>query len=101
MLTRRTLLKRTAVLSGLALGLPAVGGFTKTSPKLRIGACDWSIGKSSDIGAFALAKEIGLDGIQVSLGSEANNMHMREADRQRAYVAESKKTGVQIASLAI
>lgn len=68
---------------------------------MKIGACDWSIGKSSDIGAFEVARQIGLHGIQVNLGSDANNMHMREAGRQRAYLEESRRTGIEIASLAI
>jgi hypothetical protein len=33
--------------------------------KWNIGACDWSIGKSSDVGAFDIAKQIGLDGLMV------------------------------------
>ena len=101
MLTRRTLLKRTAMLSGMALSLPALSYSRESDAKIKIGACDWSIGKSSDIGAFQVAKEIGLDGIQVNLGTDANNMHLREKDRQRAYLEESVKTGVSIASLAI
>lgn len=99
MLTRRTALKQVAALSGLALT-----GFKASSAvrtKLSIGACDWSLGKSSDIGAFAVAKEIGLAGIQVNLGSLANNMHVREAEVQKRYLQESKTTGVKIASLAI
>jgi sugar phosphate isomerase/epimerase len=102
MLTRRKLLKHTAMLSGIALtGLPEIADAHSLKKKMKVGACDWSIGKSSDIGAFALAKQIGLDGIQVNLGIDANNMHMREKDRQRAYLDESNKTGMKIASLAI
>ena len=101
MITRRVLLKRAAVLSGLALGGVHHASGMCAKKKLQIGACDWSIGKSSDIGAFAVAKEIGLDGIQVNLGSEANNMHLRQPERQKLYLAESRKTGVSIASLAI
>ena len=102
MLTRRELLKRSALLSGLVSS-----GFLKSvdaknfKKKIRIGACDWSIGKSSDIGGFQLAKQIGLEGIQVNLGSDGNNMHLREKSLQEAYLVESKKTGVQIASMAI
>jgi sugar phosphate isomerase/epimerase len=69
--------------------------------KLNIGACDWSIGKSSDIGAFEVAKKIGLTGIQVNLGSDKNNMHLREVTRQDDYLSASLKTGVKISSLAI
>ena len=101
MVTRRTLLKQAAAVSGLALG-----GFDALAKptgrkKLRIGACDWSLGKSSDIGAFAVAKEVGLDGIQVNLGSLANNMHLRQTELQMRYRRESENTGVKIASLAI
>lgn len=101
-LSRRELLKRSALVTGLM----GSGFLTYSSPenrakKLKIGACDWSVGKSSDIGAFQVAKEIGLEGIQVNLGNDDNNLHLREKARQRAYLAESKKTGVEIASLAI
>jgi L-ribulose-5-phosphate 3-epimerase len=102
MLSRRELLKRSALLTGLVssgfLTHSSAGNFKK---KIRIGACDWSIGKSSDISAFEVAKQIGLEGIQVNLGSDRNNMHLREKPLQEAYLSESKKTGIQIASLAI
>lgn len=102
-ITRRTLLKRTAMLSGLTFAgsLQFSRAENPAKKKLKIGACDWSLGKSSDIEAFQVAREIGLQGIQVNLGSLSNNMHMREKDRQIAYLAESRKTGVEIASLAI
>jgi sugar phosphate isomerase/epimerase len=48
-----------------------------------------------------VAREIGLKGIQVNLGSDKNNMHMREVSRQDAYLSESLRTGVEISSLAI
>ena len=67
----------------------------------KIGACDWSIGKNADPGCFAVAKKIGLDGVQVSLGTAANDMHLRKPEMQKKYLAESKKHGVEIASLAI
>ncbi|GAA4421387.1 hypothetical protein GCM10023187_57220 [Nibrella viscosa] len=70
-------------------------------PRFYIGACDWSIGKSSDVGAFAVAKQIGLDGLQVNMGSAANNMHLRQKDVQEAYTAAAKRTGVQIGGLAL
>jgi L-ribulose-5-phosphate 3-epimerase len=89
------------MLSGLTLALPAFSDARKHTKQIKIGACDWSIGKSSDIGAFEVAKEIGIDGIQVNLGTDANNMHMREKERQQTYLDESAKTGVRIASLAI
>jgi sugar phosphate isomerase/epimerase len=69
--------------------------------RFKIGACDWSIGKQADPAAFTVAREIGLDGVQVSLGTLANDMHLRRAEVQRQYQEAAKTTGVEIASLAI
>ena len=69
--------------------------------KFKIGACDWSIGKWSDIGAFKVAKEIGLDGIMVDMGGEENDLHIRKKEIQKAYLAESMQTGIAISSLAL
>ena len=67
----------------------------------KIGACDWSLGKSGDIDAFQIAKSIGLSGIQVNLGNVNNNLHLRQLEMQKAYKAMSKETGVKITSMAI
>jgi L-ribulose-5-phosphate 3-epimerase len=69
--------------------------------RFRIGACDWSIGKMGDPGAFDVAEQIGLDGVQVSLGTAANNMHLRKSEMQQACRDAAKKAGLEIASLAI
>jgi len=71
------------------------------SKGFRIGACDWSIGKAGDPAAMEVARELGLDGVQISLGSEADDMHLRQADWQQRYREESRRTGVMMASLAI
>jgi sugar phosphate isomerase/epimerase len=102
MLSRRDLLKRSALLTALmSQGLLTDVFGDAPKKKLHIGACDWSIGKSSDIGAFEVAKQIGLEGVQVNLGSDENALHLRQKSRQQAYLAESKRTGVKIAGLAI
>lgn len=69
--------------------------------RFRIGACDWSIGKMADPAAFALAKQIGLDGVQVSLGTLNDNMRLRQPDVQQQYQDAARKAGMEIASLAI
>ena len=48
-----------------------------------------------------MAKGIGLDGVQVSFGNVANDMHMRKAEVQQQYKDAVNKTGMEIASLAI
>ena len=99
-ISRRSLLKG----AGALFLLNSFAGHTlfgATSRQIRISACDWSIGKSSDLGAFDVAKEIGLEGIQVNLGSAMNNLHLRDVARQQLYLNKSKESGVKISSLAI
>jgi L-ribulose-5-phosphate 3-epimerase len=69
--------------------------------RFRIGACDWSIGKGSDPAAFEVAKEIGLDGVQVSLGNVVNDMHLRREAVQAEYLRVAERVGLRVGSLAI
>ncbi|MGZ8899401.1 MAG: hypothetical protein ACXW3Z_04830 [Limisphaerales bacterium] len=47
-----------------------------------------------------MAREIGLDGVQVDLGDVKNGIHLRKPEAQKAYLAASKEMSVEIASLA-
>lgn len=67
----------------------------------KIGACDWSLGKSSDPGSFELARRIGLDGVQVNIGGPANDLHLRRPEVQKGFLQAAKKNGMEIASLCI
>jgi sugar phosphate isomerase/epimerase len=98
MLTRRKLLKNGLLLTAAA-SFDATGYFPKK--KFRIGACDWSIGKSSNVEAFDVARRIGLDGIMVNMGSYENNMHLRDPKLQKIWKEASARTGVKISSLAL
>lgn len=97
------MLARTAgALTSFTMGSALSPLFAAASQRrFKIGACDWSIGKMADPGAFAVAREIGLDGVQVSLGTEKDNMQLRQPAVQAAYQAAARKEGVAIASLAI
>lgn len=102
-LTRRQMIARSAQ-AGAALGLSSAFAplfAAPNQPRFKLGACDWSIGKMCDPAAMAVAKEIGLDGVQVSLGTVANHMHLRRAAVQQKYKDAVKRTGVEVASLAI
>lgn len=62
--------------------------------------CDWSMGRMTPA-AFELAHNIGLDGVQVSVGTRENRMWLRRKEIQDQYVAEARKQGLGIASLAL
>ncbi len=105
MLTRRTLLKRSTALLGIgtlsqAFHLNALLA-ADSQPRFRIGACDWSINRQNNVEAMETAKQIGLDGVQLSLGSVENDMHLRRKEVQEAYQAAAQKHGIQIGGLAI
>ncbi|OGV64152.1 MAG: xylose isomerase [Lentisphaerae bacterium RIFOXYA12_FULL_48_11] len=101
--TRRAMLSNTA---RAAVGLLACSSLAplfaaQEKRRFKIGACDWSIGKMCSPDAMKVAKEIGLDGVQVSLGNVKNNMHLRTKEVQQQYKDAASQNGVEIASLAI
>lgn len=97
--TRRTWLKTSALLTALATTGIATSGNSRS--RIKISACDWSIGKSSDPGSFAVAKSIGLQGVQLNMGNLDNALHLRQPDVLNKFLVASKETGIAISSLAI
>lgn len=98
---RRTMLKH------LAVSVPIIASFNLTKnlnnndQRFYIGACDWSIHQMGKVEALRTAKSIGLDGVQISLGTAGNNMQLRNKDLQKAYLDAAKEYGVKIGGLAI
>lgn len=103
MLSRRQMLRRTAqAATALTLGAQLAPLLAATEKRrFKIGACDWSIGKLADPASFEVARQIGLDGVQVSLGTAADDMKLRQPAVQQQFKDAARKAGVQIASLAI
>lgn len=88
--------------AGLAtLAYPVLSVGAAPMPRFRIGACDWSIGPPGDINAFDVARKIGLDGVQVSLNTEADHQHLRRPEVQQAFAKAARQAGVEIGGLAI
>lgn len=102
MTTRRQILKNAGILFGGATLSPSMDFLEfMRKRKFKIGACDWSIGKVCDVSGLDLAKEIGLQGLQVSLGGVADNFRLRNKSIQQDFLTKSKETGVKISSLGI
>lgn len=100
--SRREFIKGTAILTGIGFsGIPAIAFPSQKNNKYKVSICDWSLGKQSQVEALILAKEIGLDGVQVSLGTVANNMHLRQKNIQKAYKKLANDKNIAISSLAI
>lgn len=69
--------------------------------RFKIGACDWSLGKTQSPDAFAVAKQIGLDGVQVSFGQPGSGHDLRDAAARDEYQETCRASGLEIASLAM
>ncbi len=102
MIARRIFIQQIAWLTAFAgSSLNLIAEPANKKRNFKIGACDWSLGKSCDIGAFEVAKEIGLDGIMVNMGSESNQLRLRDLSVQQEYLKYSKETGIEISSIAL
>ena len=64
---------------------------------------DWNLGQRGDITKIALAREIGLDGIQVSVQypTDGKTPTLRDPKTQAAFKRAALENGIQICSLAI
>ncbi len=107
--TRRDFVRQAAAATA---AIPAAAGFGgaaavpvqgEAAPlPIRIGMTDWNLGKRGDISKIALARQIGLDGIQVSLTfPEDGSPHLRQPATQAAFKQAALDNGIQICSLAI
>ncbi len=67
---------------------------------MRVGMCDWSLGKGG-AEAIRLAKQIGLDGVQISVDPGVGRPGLRDPDAQQAILDACKEHGVAIPSLAL
>lgn len=100
-ITRRQLLKSTLGIAGLSY-LRAYEAFAmEPKNRLKIGACDWSIQQMAKVQAIEVGKKVGLDGIQISLGTLENDMHLRQKKIQQLYKDTCEKFGMEIGGLAI
>ena len=110
LITRRDFVAQAAVAS---TAVPAIAEAQASGPvqtkaainpmPVRVGMTDWNLGQRGDIGKIALAREIGLDGIQVSLQfpTDGTSPTLRDPKTQAAFKRAALDNGIQICSLAI
>jgi len=68
---------------------------------LRIGMCDWSLGKTGDLDMFKLGREIGLDGVEVSINFPGPGQHLRDPAVQRLFKSAMAEHHVAAPSVAL
>lgn len=102
MITRREWLGGAAAAAGLALGrwLPGASGRNESAGPC-FGMCDWSIGRVTDPSAFELGRQIGLDGIEVSIGYPKDGLRLRQPAVQKEIADAARRYGMVIPSVAM
>ena len=106
-MTRRWFLLNTAVIAGAGLWSASRLDAAPEIPKhrYRIAVCDWMLLKRQKTRALELGKEIGLDGVEVDMGSLGDREDMKNALRseevRQQFLDASKKLNVEICSLAL
>ena len=99
--SRRDVLRSAVALVSAGLVGDGIRNVAGAAGRFNIGACDWSIGMRGKTGAMALARELGLDGVQVSMGSVESDLHLRQSDVQRAYREAAAASGVRVGGIAL
>lgn len=103
-ISRRTVLASAAAVAICPL-LPAWAGSRSSSERYKIGACDWMMLKRQKLGAIPLAKEVGLDGVEVDMGglgdrSTFDNKLTDESVRKQ-FLDAARDNKIEICSIAM
>jgi sugar phosphate isomerase/epimerase len=98
MFTRRQTLRLVA--GGLAA--PWAGAQAAAArPGFKVGVTDWNLKLENDPAAIALAKRLGFDGLQISLGKGTERLPLSDPALQQRYLAESRRAGLPLASVCL
>jgi L-ribulose-5-phosphate 3-epimerase len=81
------------------MGLPGFASPTKV--KFKIGVTDWNLKLEGKIEAISLAKQLGFDGVQISIGKGTDKLPLSDPGLQKSYLDESKRVDLKIASLCL
>jgi L-ribulose-5-phosphate 3-epimerase len=69
--------------------------------QFKVGVTDWNLKQEAKPAAVALAKQLGFDGVQVSIGKGTDRLPLSDPALQQTYLAESKRVGIPLASLCL
>jgi L-ribulose-5-phosphate 3-epimerase len=102
---RRGFLRATAFAAS-TLALPNASAAAQSSiQRYKIGVCDWMILKRQKLGAIALAQEIGVDGVELDMGSLGERATfenaLANADVRKQFQDKAAEQGIEFCSIAM
>ena len=101
MFTRRKFIE-TSIGATAVLAASSLPGFAaKAGVKFKVGVTDWNLRQEGKIEAIALARELGFDGVQVSIGKGMDKLPLSDPALQKMYLDESKRVGLPVESVCL
>ena len=99
-LTRRTFIELGVSATVAASVLPAFAA--KSKVKFKVGVTDWNLKQEDKVESIALAKSLGFDGVQVSIGKVTEDkLPLSDPALQKTFLDESKRVDLPIESLCL
>lgn len=97
-ITRRDVFKAAGLAAGAISANSWLPHLQARSIPVKVGVTDWNLRKEADPAAIELAKRIGFDGVEISLGVGAERLPLAAPEVQQRYLEESRKNELPIAS---
>lgn len=99
MITRRSFIGAGASAAIAAIGLPSFASASKV--RFKVGVTDWNLKLEGKLESISLAKQLGFDGVQISIGKGTDKLPLSDPALQKAFLDESAETGLKIESLCL
>ena len=97
--TRRTFIGGAASAAFAGIALPGLASAPKV--RFKIGVTDWNLKQEGKLESISLAKQLGFDGVQISIGKGTDKLPLSDPALQKAFLDESKRVNLKIASLCL
>jgi L-ribulose-5-phosphate 3-epimerase len=99
-LTRRTFIELGVSATVAASVLPAFAA--KSKVKFKVGVTDWNLKQEDKVESIALAKSLGFDGVQVSVGKVTEDrLPLSDPALQKIFLDESRRVDLPVESLCL
>jgi L-ribulose-5-phosphate 3-epimerase len=95
--TRRAFIGAGASTALATLSLPGLASATKV--RFRVGVTDWNLKLEGKIESISLAKQLGFDGVQISVVKVKDKLALSDPALQKAFLDESEREDLKIASM--
>ncbi len=83
---------------GIGAGAMLAARLKAKALPVKIGVTDWNLRQEAKLSAVELAKKLGFDGVEISIGVGTERLPLGDPELQKQYVAEGKRVELPIPS---